>query len=212
MHDEFRLQVQVQKPKEPKQLLKALKALDLDEDAQRDLGRLAVTHEGDHVFLYAESLPAAERARTIVRQAMDTAGIDGSISLLRWHPVEERWEDAAVALPQDAAAEAVERERRDAQEDAESLEGGYPQWEVRITLPTHHDARAFAERLQSEGIPVSRRWRHLFVGANDEDEASALAERLRAEAPSGSEIVADGNGAVYWRELHPFTAFGGIAN
>jgi hypothetical protein len=209
MHDEFRLRVQAQKPKE---LLKALKDVDLDAGAQRDLGRLAVTHEEGHVFLYAESLPAAERARAVVEQALAAADLEGQISLWRWHPVEERWEDASVALPAGEAAEAAERARRDAQEDAESLAGGYPQWEVRVSLPTHHDARAFAERLESEGIPVRRRWRHLFVGANDEDEASALAERLRSEAPVGSEIVADGNGMLYWRDLHPLAAFGGIAN
>jgi hypothetical protein len=209
MHDEFRLQVQVSKPKD---LLKALKNVDLDAEAHRDLGRLAVTHEEDHVFLYAESSSAAERARAIVQQAMSERGIDGQLSLWRWHPVEERWEDAAVALPSGATAEAAERERRDEQEDAESLAGGYPQWEVRLTLPTHHDARAFAAQLESEGIPVRQRWRHIFVGANDEDEASALAERLRTEAPAGSEVIADGNGMLYWQEMHPLGAFGGIAN
>lgn len=209
MHDEFRLRVQVRKPKD---LLEALKDVDLDEDAHRDLGRLAVTHEEDHVHLYADSLPAAERARAIVSQAMSERGIDGPITIWRWHPVEERWEDAAVALPADDAAEALERERRDAQEDAESIAGGCPQWEVRVTLPTHHDARAFAERLQSEGIPVRQRWRHIFVGANDEDEAGALADRIRTEAPAGSEVVADGNGMLYWQEMHPLGAFGGIAN
>lgn len=209
MHDEFRLRVQVCKPKD---LLKALKDVELDADAQRDLGRLAMTHEEDHLYLYADSLSAAERARAIVGQEMSEHGIEGQITLSRWHPVEERWEDAAVALPADEAAEAVERERRDAQEDAESIAGGAPQWEVRVTLPTHHDSRSFADRLESEGIPVRQRWRHIFVGANDEDEASALAERIRTEAPSGSEIVADGNGLLYWREMHPLAVFGGIAN
>lgn len=209
MHDEFRLRAQVPKPKE---LLKVLKDVDLDEDAQRDLGRLAVTHEDDHVYLYADSLPTSERARAIVEQAMSERGIEGSVTLSRWHPVEERWEDAAMALPADDAAEAVERERRDAQEDAESIAGGAPQWEVRVTLSTHHDARSFAERLQNEGIPVRQRWRHIFVGANDEDEAATMAERIRAEAPPGSEIVADGNGLLYWQEMHPLAAFGGIAN
>jgi hypothetical protein len=81
-----------------------------------------------------------------------------------------------------------------------------------VTLPTHHDARTFAERLRAEGIPVNQRWRHLLVGANDEDDASALAERLRAEAPAGSEIHSEGNGLPYWQMLHPFAYLGGIAN
>jgi hypothetical protein len=209
MHDEFRVRVHVQTPRE---LLTALKEVELDEQAQRELGRLAVTHEQDHIFMYADSLTAAERARAIVQRTMTQHDIDGEIALLRWHPVEERWEDASVALPGTEAEQAIERERRDAQEDAESLASGSPQWEVRVTLPSHHDARSFAERLRSEGIPVNQRWRHLLVGANDEDQASELAGRLRAEAPAGSEIVADGNGMPYWEMLHPFAGFGGLAN
>ncbi len=209
MHDEFRLRVQVQKPKE---LLHALKDLELDEDARGELGRLAVTHEQDHILMYADSLTAAQRARTIVEQAMSEKGIDGQIELLRWHPVEERWEDASMALPATGEAQDAERQLRDQTEDAESIAGGIPQWEVRVTLPTHHHARDFAKRLQSEGIPVNQNWRHLFIGANDEDEAAALAERVRTEAPAGSEVVADGNGMLIWQQMHPFGAFGGLAN
>ncbi len=209
MHDEFRLRVQVQKPKE---LLTALKSVELDEGARRDIGRLAITHEQDHVLMYADSLSAAQRARTIVEEAMAQHGIEGQIELLRWHPVEERWEDVSMALPTTEAEQEAERQLRDQTEDAESIAGGVPQWEVRVTLPTHHDARAFAARLQSEGIPVNQNWRHLFIGANDEDEATALAERVRSEAPAGSEVVADGNGMLIWRQMHPFAIFGGIAN
>jgi hypothetical protein len=209
MHDEFRLRAHVQRPKD---LLKALKGLALDEQAHRDLGRLAVTHDHDDVFLYADSRPAAERAREVVQGAMAQHGIEGQLEVSRWHPVEERWEDVSAPLPQSDVDAAAERARRDATEDAESLAGGVPQWEVRITLSSHHDARAFAERLRGEGIPVTQRWRHLFVGANDEDEAAAMAERLRTEAPAGSEVVADGNGLLYWQEMHPLAAFGGIAN
>jgi hypothetical protein len=209
MHDEFRLRVQVQKPKE---LLHALKDLELDEEARGELGRLAVTHEQDHVLMYADSLSAAQRARTIVEEAMSQHGIDGRIELLRWHLVEERWEDVSVALPTTDAAQEAERQLRDQTEDAESVAAGVPEWEVRVTLPTHHDARSFAKRLQSEGIPVNQNWRHLFIGANDEDEAAALAERVRSEAPAGSEVVADGNGMLIWQQMHPFSAFGGIAN
>ena len=208
MHDEFRLRVQVQKSKE---LLSALKSVELDSEARRDIGRLAVTHEQDHVLMYADSLSAAQRARTIVEQAMAQRGIDGQIELLRWHPVEERWEDVSVALPSTEAEQEAERRLRDQTEDAESIAGGAPQWEVRVTLPTHHDARSFAKRLQGEGIPVNQNWRHLFIGANDEDEAAALAERIRSEAP-GSEVVADGNGMLIWQQMHPFAVFGGIAN
>jgi hypothetical protein len=209
MHDEFRLQVSVQTPKD---LLAALEAVEPGDGTPGGLPRLAVTHEGDHVFLYADSLQAAEQARTAVQQAMARNDMAGEIGLWRWHPLEDRWEDAATPLPATESERAAEHARLERLETEESVEAGHPEWEVRITLPTHHDARAFAERLRGEGIPVNQRWRHLLVGANDEDDAAALAERLRIEAPAGSEIVAQGNGLEYWRLLHPYAFLGGIAN
>jgi hypothetical protein len=207
MHDEFRLRAHVQSPRA---LIDALKEIQLDDTSKRNLGRLAVTHDEDDVFLYADSLPTAEYARTVVQDALAQRGIGGELTLWRWHPLEERWEDASAPLPASAEAQDAERARRDAMEDAESAADGAPQWEVRMTAPTHHDARDFAEHLRSEGIPVRQHWRHLFVGANDEDEATALAERIRGEAPPGSEIVADGVGMPYWKEMHPFAMFGGM--
>jgi hypothetical protein len=209
MHDEFRVQVQTQSPGA---VVHALKALEAGAEDRRSAPRLAVTHEGDHVFLYADSLPAAEHAREVVRDALQEQGIPGEIFLSRWHPGEERWEDAAKPLPGTEEERAAEHARLEELETEESQEAGHAEWEVRITLPTHHDARAFAERLRSEGIPVNQRWRHLIVGANDEDDAAALAQRLRVEAPEGSEIVAQGNGLEYWQMLHPYAYLGGIAN
>ncbi len=209
MHDEFRLRAHL---RSPRKLVSVLDDIQLDDASRRELGRLAVTHDDDDVFLYADSRSAVEHARTVVDQAMAQHDLAGEVTLWRWHPLEERWEDASAPLPATAEDEAAERSRRDAMEDADSAAHGAPQWEVRITAPNHHAARAFAEHLRGEGIPVRVNWRHLFVGANDEDEAAALAERLRSEAPTGSEIVADGIGLPYWKEMHPFRMFGGIAN
>jgi hypothetical protein len=100
-------------------------------------------------------------------------------------------------------------------ETEESEQAGRAEWEVRVTLPTHHDAREFAERLQSEGYLLRRHWRHLQLGARDEDDANALAARLRAEAPQGSEIEVEGDAADAWAEVtapaRPFSIFGGLA-
>ncbi len=209
MHDEFRVQVQTQSPGA---VLDALKGLQNGEDAGRGSPRLAVTYEGDHIFLYADSLQAAEHAREVVQDAIARRAIPGEIALSRWHPLEECWEDATKPLPTTDAERKSEHVRLEELETEESQQAGHAEWEVRITLPTHHDARAFAERLRSEGIPVNQRWRHLLVGANDEDDAAALAERLRVEAPAGSEILAQGNGLEYWQMLHPYAIFGGLAN
>ncbi len=209
MHDEFRVQVEVQAPGE---LLDALKTVKLSDGANRELPRFAVTHEGHHIFMYADSLEAAQRGREMAQEAMAGRGLKGEVVLSRWHPLEERWEDAAQPLPATETERATEHARLEELETEESLHAGHAEWEVRVTLPTHHDARAFAERLREEGIPVNQRWRHLLVGANDEDDAKALAERIRVEAPEGSEILAEGNGLEYWKLLHPYAYLGGLAN
>jgi hypothetical protein len=209
MHDEFRVTIEVSKPHE---LLQALKAVERTEDAQGVLPRSAVTHEGEHVFIYTDSLQAAERAQAVVRETMSQRGLSGQVAVYRWHPLEERWEDASVPLPASASERAAEHARLEQHETEESEQAGIAEWEVRVTLPSHQDARAFAERLRAEGIPVNQRWRHLLIGANDEDDAAALAERIRAEAPAGSEIHSEGNGLPYWQMLHPYAILGGIAN
>lgn len=207
MHDEFRVDVHTP---HPERLLDALKHV--EKESNGDLPRLAVTHSHDEVFLYADSQPAAEQGRAALQRALAAAGLDGTPSVTRWHPLEERWEDSAKPLPSTDAERAIEHQRLEEEETEESERAGYPEWEVRVSLPSHHDARALAERLGGEGIPVAQHWRHLLVGAEDEDNAAALAERIRSEAPTGSEIHTEGSGRPYWEMLHPFAYLGGIGN
>jgi len=203
------VQVQV---RQPRQLLAALREAHVDADGREALGRVAATHEQDHVFLYADSREVAERAGEVVQATMDERGIEGTLTVWRWHPLEERWEDASRALPSTAAERAAEHARLIEREDSESRQAGYAEWEVRVTLPTHHDAIALARRLHDEGTQVERRWRHLLLGAEDEEQAQALAERVRREAPAGSDVHAEGVGQPIWEAMHPFAVFGGIAN
>jgi hypothetical protein len=206
MHDEFRVKAYAPEAH------KLLKALEHGRDAGGELPRVAVTHDHEHVFLYADSLEAANRTRDVVREAMSQHELPGEVEVCRWHPLEERWEDASKPLPASESERAAEHARLEEHETEESERAGIAEWEVRVTLPSHQEARAFAERLRAEGIPVNQRWRHLLVGANDEDDAAALAERIRAEAPAGSEIHSEGNGLPYWQMLHPYAFLGGIAN
>ena len=77
---------------------------------------------------------------------------------------------------------------RDRQQRARrpSPESGEAEWEVRVSLPSREATHELAERLEGEGIPVTRRSTFLLVGAVNQDEAATeLAERLRAEAPEG---------------------------
>ena len=83
---------------------------------------------------------------------------------------------------------------------------------MRVQSKSHHDIVKLAERLQSEGFPVVRRWHFLLLGAADEDDANALAERIRGEVPEGSVVKVEGN----FREVvdeqppNPFAFLGGL--
>jgi hypothetical protein len=215
MHDDFRIRVEVS-PQQVHELLSALEAHERDGGAgSPSPHHVAVSHEDGHVFLYADSSDEAARTRAAVEAVLAEKGIAGELSSWRWHPEEERWEDASLALPSTPTEHAAEHMRLEELETEESESVGYPEWEVRVTLPTHHDARAFAERLAAEGIPVQRHWRHLTLGAEDEDDARALAERLRSEGPQGSTVEVEGAAWPMWVAVNeparPFAVFGGLA-
>jgi hypothetical protein len=215
VHDEFRIEVEV-----PQEHAHAL----LDSLAAVERGRLgdaqapkhvAVSHDGDHVFLYTDSDDDALRARRALESILADLSIAAEPQTRRWHPEEERWEEAVAPLPSTPEQHELEHERLEELETEESEQAGHVQWEVRVTLPSHHEAREFAQRLQSEGYPLRRHWRHLQLGARDEDDANSLAARLRAEAPQDSQIEVEGDAADAWAEVtapaRPFSIFGGLA-
>jgi hypothetical protein len=152
--------------------------------------RLAVSRDGNELFVYASSQPEAERARGIIEAELAEEGVEARTSAVeRWLHDEERWSNEA---PQ----ETWEEEERDR---------GYAPWEVRIERETHSEAQKLAEELDSQGYDVVRRWRYLIVGAASEEEARELARRLQGEAELGGEVV--------WEEslpLGPFAIFRGV--
>lgn len=215
VHDEFRIEVEVPRD-HAHALLDELRSL--ERGAMGDVPtprHVAVSHGQGHVFLYADSEQEAAAAKVALEAILAKLRIDAAPAARRWHPEEERWEDVSAPLPASPSEHASEHERLERLETEESDEIGHAEWEVRVTLPTHHDAREFAERLKSEGYPLRRHWRHLQLGARDEDDASSLAARLRVEAPAGSEIEVEGDAADAWAEVtapaRPFSIFGGLA-
>lgn len=206
--DEFRIRVRLS---DPRALLKALREAQVEQSERQALGRVVATCEEDHVFLYADSEAAAETIRDAVRRVMDEHAIEGELTSWRWHPLEERWEDAASPLPSTESQIEGEHERRIETEDQESAASPYAEFEVRVSLPSHRDAHALAERLEDEGIPCRRFWRHLLIGAADEDAAATLAARVRSEAPAGSETTVEGVGQpIIERMMYPYAVFGGL--
>jgi hypothetical protein len=178
----------------------------VEDDARGRLGgRVSVSGGEDHLFLYADSAAAAQEAEAVVRSILGEKGLQARFALDRWHPVEERWEDAAQPLPATDAERAVEHERLEADQEAESQASGFADWEVRVDLPTHHDAVAVARRLEAEGQSPIRRWKYLIVGANTEDDARALAASIQADAADAKVSVEPALGMVQGA----FALFGG---
>jgi hypothetical protein len=186
--------------------VRAVHEHEVEDDARRRLGhRVAVSAQGKSIFLYAGTENAAREADGIVRGLKAQHGLAADFALDRWHPVEEEWENADVALPQTDEERQAEHQRLEAEETRESLASGRAQWEVRIQLPSHHAAAELAGRLQAEGRPVIRRWTLLVLGANDQDDATALAELVRREAPADAKVETEELGP-----LLPFTSIGPV--
>jgi hypothetical protein len=151
--------------------------------------RLAVSRDGDDVFVYAPSVAEAERARSIIQAELNddgVAAVTGPVE--RWLDDEDRWSD-------ETSAETWEED---------TLERGFAPWEVRVALRSHRDARDLADRLEQEGYAVERRWQYLIAGAASREDADALAARVHGEVEPGGELV--------WETVpgNPFAVFGGM--
>ena len=214
MNDDWRLQIDFVDEGLVDRLHDRLDAQELEHDLSREFhDSVIVSRNGTTVFLYAGDRPQAEKAQALVERLMREEDEEVEVSFTRWHPEAEEWRPADEPLPDDAEARAAEHAAQVAHERRESKESGHPEYEVRIDLPSRHEAEEFADRLREEGLPTVHRWKYVLVGATDEDSANELAEQIRAEAPPGTSVAAEGT----WREAYaewphsPFRFLGGLA-
>lgn len=189
--------------------LSALTEHQLDDELRQRLGARVAVSDGDEgeVFLYAGDQRAARAAQEVATQVAERHRLDATVSVDRWHPIEEEWEDATVAMPANAPERAAEHERLMAEESEESADSGVASWEVRVRVKSHREAVELAERLQQRGESVVRRWHFLAIGAGNEDEARALQQRISAELPPGAHSDVEPGGGVGWQEGLPGTPF-----
>ncbi|HEY2335486.1 MAG TPA: hypothetical protein VGH58_10840 [Solirubrobacterales bacterium] len=213
MNDEWRLQVDFHDAGHVQPLVGELAARELQHDLSDAFhDRVIVSRDAAQVFLYAGSRKQAERSRELILTLAKQHDWKADLDLKRWHPSVEDWEDPDKPLPDTDTAKTAEHETLMAAERKQTEERGYPEFEVRVDLPSRHDALRFAERLRGEGLPTVHRWRFLLVGAEDEDSAKALAERIQGEAPSGSRVSVEGTWKAVYSELprNPYAVFGGL--
>jgi hypothetical protein len=196
MKDDWRIRIELPEEQHAESLLGRL-GLDLGTDEAKRLAqelggrRLAVSRDGNELFVYASTPAEAERARAIVEAELADEGVEARTSAAeRWLHDEERWTGEP---PQETWEE-------------EELERGYAPWEVRVERETHAEARELADQLEQEGYDVVRRWRYLIVGTASEEEARELAQRVHGEVEPGGEVV--------WEVMpqNPFAVFGGLGS
>jgi hypothetical protein len=169
-------------------------AADLDDEARelaRSLAqkRLAVSRDGDEVFVYASSRAEAERASEVIQSQLRSLGGEAHASRIEhWLEAEARWDD----------------EPKGETWEEEELDRGFAPWEVRVESGSRAEAKALAERLEGEGYRPVHSFRYLIVGTASKEDAEALAARLHGQVEAGGEVVRETT------PHNPFAVFGGL--
>ena len=191
--DDWRVRVDLEEEGDASDLLARL-GLELGSEARElarelEARRLAVSRDGDVVFVYASSGSEAEQARAVVEAVLREHDVaPRSIAVEHWLSDEDRWDD--------------ETPGPDVEE--ELLARGYAPWEVRVECDSVAEARALADQLEDEGYGVVRGFRYVIAGTATREEAKRLARRVHGEVEPGGELV--------WEVTpqNPFAVFGGL--
>ena len=191
-HDDWRIRIELPDEGGARDLLGRLGLRQSDADELADElreHRLAVSQDGDTVFVYAATGMQAEQAARIVESELEDLGLTPSRFVTeRWLRDEERWND--------------DPEQPDLEE--ELLERGYAPWEVRVEAENLRAAHDLAEQLRSEGYDVSRTFTYVIAGTGSREEAVELARRIHGEVEPGGELVYE------VQPQNPFAVFGGL--
>jgi hypothetical protein len=192
-NDDWRIRIEVEEEERASGFLERLTG-DLGSEARElasnlESHRLAVSRDGETVFVYAPTRGAAEQALAVVEAELRAHGIEARTSQVEhWLDEEDRWDD-------EPPGETWEEEE---------LARGYAPWEVRVEYGSHQDARELADQLEAEGYKPERRFQYLIVGTATREDAEALATRLHGEVEPGGELVYEVEPA------NPFAVFGGM--
>ena len=197
MADDWRIRIEVEEEEHAAGFLERLTG-DLGSEAQelaKNLAshRLAVSRDGNMVYVYAATRAAAESAHAVVEAELREHGVEARTSAVEhWIDDEDRWDD-------EPPGETWEEEE---------LDRGFAPWEVRVETPSPEEARRLAEQLEADGYQPERRFQYLIVGTASREDADALAARLHGEVEAGGEVAAeawDARPGNRW-----FAVFGGL--
>jgi hypothetical protein len=207
MNDDWRVELDIERRHH---LGERRREHELVRDARDRLGdQVAVTIDHDHLHAYAGSEEAARQAQERLQELAAAHSLQAQAILTRWHPEEQRWEPIGAPLPSTPGEHDAERRTREADQAADAKAHGYAEWEVRIDLADAKVASAVAGRLRDQGLTVVCRNRVVVIALATEDEARALAQRLRDDVPEAEKITAEGSAAVAMDELNPLSVLTG---
>jgi len=193
--DDWRVTVAFSDAAHARKAVQAIWEHHVGDDARRRLGgSVAVSADGPRLFVYAATEDAARAADRVLGEVLTQHQLVATgVTLDRWHPDEQDWEEAGVPMPVSDEQRAAERQRLMDDQTQQSAAAGQAGWQVRVELPSHRQAVELAWRLRAEGRSVIRRWKYLIFGAANEDEASALAAMIAQHAPADASIRARAN-------------------
>ncbi len=196
-NDDWRIRIEVEEEEHAAGFLDRLTG-DLDEEARElandlESQRLAVSRDGDTIFVYAGTRAAAEQALLVVDAQLRAHGVEATTSKVEhWIDAEDRWDD----------------EPKGETWEEEELDRGFAPWEVRVECSSREEADELAKKLEADGYKPERRFQYLIVGTATREDADALATRLHGQVEAGGEVVAEA-----W-EARPgnrwFSVFGGL--
>lgn len=191
-HDDWRIRIELPDEEGARGLLERLGLARSDAEELEDelrAHRLAVSRDGDTVFVYAATGMQAEQAARIVEAELEGEGLmPERLITERWLRDEDRWDD--------------EPDEGDVEE--ELLERGYAPWEVRVEAKSLREAHDLAEELRDEGFDVSRTFTYVIVGTESREQAVELARRIHGRVQPGGELVYE------VQPQNPFAVFGGL--
>src|SRR5579859_1908650 len=131
MADDWRIHIELAEEEHASGLFERLgrelgaEARELAQELEHE--RLAVSRDGNELFVYASSWPAADKAHAVIAAELRELGIEGHESRVEhWLENEERWDD----------------EPKGESWEEEELDRGYAPWEVRVQCTSRGGERA----------------------------------------------------------------------
>jgi hypothetical protein len=167
----------------------------LTRELSRRLGyQVEVGWDNRQVFWYAPSAGSADEIAQVAREVLAQHDVGrhqrAPVRTERWSRRDLDWRDVTDEPSADIEAELqAEHEYFQEQERERSRRAGFPAWRVRVDVSSHRDVVTLAGQLAAQGWRVRQRRRHLFVGADCEDDAKGLVRELSGDGRADAETA-----------------------